>query len=49
MYYFRKDTKGLSIPNLTQTFPDKFIDPKVFNRMRSAASVNTTGQRVYLK
>ncbi|XP_013143832.1 PREDICTED: phenoloxidase subunit 1-like [Papilio polytes] len=42
----RKDTKGLSIPNLTQTFPDKFIDPKVFNRMRSAASVNTTGQRL---
>ncbi|XP_013167706.1 PREDICTED: phenoloxidase subunit 1-like [Papilio xuthus] len=42
----RPDTKGLSIPTLTQTFPDKFIDPKVFNRMRSEASVITTGKRM---
>ncbi|KPJ13409.1 Phenoloxidase subunit 1 [Papilio machaon] len=36
----RPDTKGLSIPTLTQTFPDKFVDPKVFNRMRTEASMN---------
>lgn len=29
----RKDTKDLNIPNVVQTFPDQFVDPKAFPRL----------------
>lgn len=42
----RNDTKGMDIPPLTETFPDKFMDPKAFRQARQSASVAKTGPRV---
>nr|WGN96288.1 setae polypeptide [Ochrogaster lunifer] len=42
----RDDTKGVSIPTFAETFPDKFMDPKVFRRAREATSVVPSGDRM---
>ncbi|CAG9791144.1 unnamed protein product [Diatraea saccharalis] len=42
----REDTKGLNIPTFVESFPDKFIDPKVFRRAREVTNVVTPDQRM---
>ncbi|XP_063832838.1 phenoloxidase subunit 1-like [Ostrinia nubilalis] len=42
----RDDTKGFNVPTLVQTFPDKFMDPKVFRKAREVSNVVTTGSRM---
>ncbi|XP_068623411.1 phenoloxidase subunit 1-like [Battus philenor] len=42
----RPDTKGLDIPTFAETFPDKFMDPKVFRRAREVSNVVTAGARM---
>ncbi|CAH2093356.1 unnamed protein product [Euphydryas editha] len=42
----RDDTKGLDIPTFAETFPDKFMDPKVFRRAREVSTVVTAGDRL---
>ncbi|GAB0086196.1 Hemocyanin, N-terminal [Sergentomyia squamirostris] len=41
----RPDTKDLPIPNLASTFPDKFMDSKVFQSVREEASIVPEGSR----
>lgn len=38
--HYRRDTRGLDMPTLAETFPDKFMDPKVFRRCREATNVS---------
>lgn len=42
----RDDTKGLNMPTVVQTFPDKFMDPKVFRQAREVSNVQQVGNRV---
>ncbi|KAM3957879.1 phenoloxidase subunit 1 [Aphomia sociella] len=42
----REDTKGLQVPPVVESFPDKFMDPKVFRRARETASVMQSGNRM---
>ncbi|CAD7091974.1 unnamed protein product [Hermetia illucens] len=35
----RPDTKGLSLPSFVETFPDKYVDSKVFSQIREEASI----------
>ncbi|XP_045539195.1 phenoloxidase subunit 1-like [Papilio machaon] len=42
----RDDTKGMNIPTLTETFPDKFMDPKVFRQARQSTNVVKKGPRL---
>ncbi|XP_075983485.1 prophenoloxidase 2 [Anticarsia gemmatalis] len=42
----RRDTRGLNIPTFAETFPDKFVDPKVFRRARETTSVEQPGARM---
>ncbi|CAG5047394.1 unnamed protein product [Parnassius apollo] len=42
----RPDTKGLDLPTFVETFPDKFMDPKVFRRAREISNVVTSGARM---
>ncbi|XP_013143797.1 PREDICTED: phenoloxidase subunit 1-like [Papilio polytes] len=42
----RPDTKGLNIPTFAETFPDKFMDPKVFRRAREVSTVVTSGVKM---
>nr|ACZ97553.1 prophenoloxidase subunit 1 [Plutella xylostella] len=42
----RPDTKGLSPPTLVETFPDKFMDPKVFRRARETSTTAPAGDRM---
>ncbi|XP_030032401.1 phenoloxidase subunit 1 isoform X2 [Manduca sexta] len=42
----RPDTKGLSIPTFAETFPDKFMDSKVFLRAREVSNVVISGSRM---
>ncbi|CAK1590052.1 unnamed protein product [Parnassius mnemosyne] len=42
----RPDTKGMNLPTLTETFPDKFMDSKVFRRAREVSTVVTSGPRM---
>lgn len=44
----RSDTKHLPIPQLTEVFPDKYIDSSVFHRAKEEAHVVPAGQRVRL-
>lgn len=44
----RTDTKDLDIPPFIQSFPDKYLDSKVFNRAREEATVVSDGSRVKL-
>lgn len=41
----RKDTKGIELPSFVETFPDKFVDPKVVSRAREDLSVLPQGSR----
>ncbi|XP_061722236.1 phenoloxidase subunit 1-like [Cydia pomonella] len=42
----RPDTKGLNIPTFAETFPDKFVDPKVFRKARETTTVVPDGSRM---
>nr|BAM76811.1 prophenoloxidase 1 [Mythimna separata] len=42
----RPDTKGINIPTFAETFPDKFMDPKVFRKAREVSNVVTSGNRL---
>lgn len=42
----RPDTQDLDLPSFVQSFPDKFIDSKVFTPAREAASILPDGNRV---
>lgn len=42
----RPDTKGLSLPLMIETFPEKFIDSRVFRDIREEATVVPDGQRM---
>ncbi|XP_072934083.1 phenoloxidase subunit 1 [Epargyreus clarus] len=42
----REDTKGLNLPTFAETFPDKFMDPKVFRKARETSSVVPKGNRM---
>ncbi|XP_072934080.1 phenoloxidase subunit 1-like [Epargyreus clarus] len=44
----RDDTKGLNIPTYAETFPDKFMDPKVFRKARETSNTVTEGNRMPL-
>lgn len=41
----RKDTKGANIPNFVESFPDKFLDPKIVRQARIDANVVPQGSR----
>lgn len=41
----RPDTKGLDLPRFVESFPDKFVDSKVFERVREEATIVPTGSR----
>ena len=41
----RKDTKGVDIPAFVETFPDKFVDPRVIRQAREDISVVPQGSR----
>lgn len=42
----RPDTKGVNLPSFVESFPDKFMDPKVFQKARETAVVVPTGSRM---
>ncbi|XP_049879265.1 phenoloxidase subunit 1 isoform X2 [Pectinophora gossypiella] len=42
----RPDTKGLSVPTFAESFPDKFMDPKVFRKAREVATTVSDGSRM---
>lgn len=42
----RSDTQDVEIPNIVQMFPDQFVDPSVFPKLREEASVVNTNNRV---
>lgn len=42
----RPDTKGVNIPTFVESFPDKFVDPKVFRRAREVTSIVPAGSRM---
>ncbi|CAH0713396.1 unnamed protein product, partial [Brenthis ino] len=44
----REDTKGLNFPSFAETFPDKFVDPKVFRKARETSSIEQPGDRIPL-
>lgn len=41
----RKDTKGVKVPNFVETFPDKFMDPKIIRQAREDATIVPQGSR----
>lgn len=41
-----RPTKDLSLPLMVETFPEKFIDSRVFRDIREEASVVPEGQRI---
>lgn len=46
----RTDTQNLDLPSFIHTFPDKFVDSKVFARAREEAHIVPEGSRVsYIK
>lgn len=42
----RPDTKELNIPLFAESFPEKFMDSKVFQRIREEATIVPVGQRM---
>ncbi|OXU22253.1 hypothetical protein TSAR_002571 [Trichomalopsis sarcophagae] len=42
----RDDTKHLSVPQLSEIFPDKFMDSQVFSRAKEEANVVPAGSRL---
>lgn len=41
----RPDTKGVKIPTFVETFPDKFMDPRIMRQAREDANVLPQGSR----
>lgn len=41
----RKDTKGLNLPTFVESFPDKFMDPKIIRQAREDMNVIPQGSR----
>lgn len=41
----RTDTKDLQLPSLVETFPEKFVDSRVFSDIREEATVRAEGDR----
>lgn len=41
----RKDTKGVKVPTFVETFPDKFMDPKIIRQAREDVNVLPQGSR----
>ncbi|KAI5638758.1 hemocyanin, ig-like domain-containing protein [Phthorimaea operculella] len=42
----RPDTKGVPIPTFVESFPDKFMDPKVFRKAREVSNTVSSGSRM---
>lgn len=42
----RPDTKDMSLPLMVETFPEKFVDSKVFRTIREEATVAPAGMRI---
>lgn len=42
----RPDTKGLNLPLFAETFPEKYVDSKVFRELREETTVVPDGQRM---
>lgn len=42
----RQDTKDMNLPLFAETFPEKFVDSKVFREIREEATVVPDGQRM---
>lgn len=42
----REDTQNLDIPSILLSFPDKYVDSKVFTKAREEATVVPEGSRV---
>lgn len=42
----RTDTRDVDVPSFVQSFPDKFVDSKVFTKGREEATIVPTGSRV---
>lgn len=42
----RDDTKHISVPQLSEIFPDKFMDSQIFSRAKEEANVVPAGSRV---
>lgn len=42
----RPDTKDMNLPLFAETFPEKFVDSKVFREIREEATVVPDGQRM---
>lgn len=42
----RPDTKNMSLPLFIETFPEKYVDSKVFSKIREEASVVPDGSRM---
>lgn len=42
----RKDTQDLDLPSFIHSFPDKYVDSKVFSRAREEAHIIPDGARV---
>lgn len=42
----RPDTKDLNLPLFAQSFPEKYVDSKVFREIREETSVVPDGQRM---
>lgn len=42
----RPDTKDVDIPSFIQSFPDKYVDSRVFTKAREESTIVPTGSRV---
>lgn len=42
----REDTQDLDVPSIIHSFPDKYVDSKVFSKAREDATVVPEGSRV---
>jgi len=42
----RPDTKDLNLPLFVESFPDKFVDSKVFSQIREEATIVPDGSRM---
>lgn len=42
----RPDTQDLDLPSFVSSFPDKFVDSKVFAKARESATIVPEGSRV---
>ncbi|XP_050333467.1 phenoloxidase 2-like [Bactrocera neohumeralis] len=42
----RKDTKGMGVPSLIQSFPNKFVDRQIFRHLREECTIVPEGSRM---